>query len=148
MTPYMRATFSRVAVSFPPQTIVWTDPPQGETPLKNLEVVDGKVVAIRRGCSSFIEKALHAQQAGATLVIIVNSEEGVFEMTADDGRILNIPVIMVSNAAGKLLRSDAIVATDGCPLLHAALYLKLSDNVVLEILRQESMVHLRCPFLK
>jgi hypothetical protein len=71
----------------------------------NGQEVQGNIALVTRGLCQFGTKALIAQQAGAKAVIIVNNEPGVMGMAGgNDGGSVNIPVYMVSNADGALLR--------------------------------------------
>ena len=61
---------------------------------------DGKIVLIQRGTCLFAEKALNAQNAGATALVIYNNAEGMMSMSGDDRSIL-ILAVLVSQADGE-----------------------------------------------
>ena len=82
--------------------IVLAEPLDGSTKLTNT-TADGKVVLVKRGNATFVEKAMNAQNAGASAVIIYNNEDGPpLKMTGDDARI-TIPVVGISQADGTQL---------------------------------------------
>ena len=65
----------------------------------------GKVALVSRGSCSFEIKAKHAQDAGATAVVVANNVSGTISMAADDTVEATIPAIMVSLADGQALRA-------------------------------------------
>lgn len=69
----------------------------------------GKFALIYRGTCEFGAKALAAQTAGATGVIIVNNLLGVAGMGAGaNGASVTIPVIMVTTEAGDAIKSELL----------------------------------------
>ncbi|MEM1327549.1 MAG: M36 family metallopeptidase [Bacteroidota bacterium] len=69
-----------------------------ETPFTNAAALSGKIAMIDRGNCQFSLKALHAQNAGATGVIICNNVPGNSVLTmagGDNGGSITIPAIMV-----------------------------------------------------
>ena len=82
--------------------IVLAEPLDCSTKLMNTSA-DGNVVLVERGNVFFVEKAINAQNAGATAVIIYNNEDGPpLAMTGDDAAI-TIPVVGISQADGTQL---------------------------------------------
>eukprot|EP00940_MAST-03C_sp_MAST-3C-sp2_P000129 g129.t1 len=75
------------------------------------------VVFVRRGQCSFLEKAKHALDAGASGLIVWNGDsDEVFSMQAEDSEMpVNIPVVMVADSDGsqieKLLGSKRAVVS-------------------------------------
>lgn len=71
----------------------------------------GKIAVVYRGACQFGSKALAAQNAGAIGVIIINNVGGgpVGMAGGTDGLSVTVPLIMISDIDGALLR-DAIVA--------------------------------------
>lgn len=65
----------------------------------------GMVVLIRRGTCSFHEKALNAQQAGASAVVLYNNSAGRFSPTVAGIPEITIPVVAISDAEGALINS-------------------------------------------
>lgn len=65
----------------------------------------GKVALVSRGGCSFEIKAKHAQDAGASAVVIANNVSGTINMAADDTVEATVPTIMVSLADGQALRA-------------------------------------------
>lgn len=61
--------------------------------------VNGKIVVIKRGELSFLDKQSNAQKAGAIGVIIVNNEPGLIQMGVNDDAA-SIPIVMVRQEAG------------------------------------------------
>lgn len=88
-------------------------PQLGCNPLINVEALNGNIALMRRGECEFGLKALRAQQAGASAVIIINNEPGTIAMGAGaSGSSVNIPVFMVSNQEGDNLIAQLEVAED------------------------------------
>jgi len=71
----------------------------------------GKIAVLYRGACQFGSKALAAQNAGAAAVIIINNVGGgaVGMAGGADGLSVTVPLIMISDIDGAILR-DAIVA--------------------------------------
>lgn len=65
----------------------------------------GKAVLIRRGTCTFYEKALNAQNAGAAAVVLYNNASGRFSPTVAGTPPIEIPVVAISDAEGKLIDS-------------------------------------------
>lgn len=94
-------------------TLMFVDAPGGDTiacapPLTTN--LTGKIAVVYRGSCEFGAKALAAQNAGAVAVIIINNIAGPpIEMGGGaSGLSVTIPVIMISNVDGALLRNDII----------------------------------------
>jgi|TARA_R110000782_G_scaffold270486_1_gene372030 hypothetical protein len=94
-------------------TLQFVDSPGGDTiacapPLATS--LTGKIAVVYRGSCEFGAKALAAQNAGAIAVIIINNIAGPpVEMGGGaSGLSVTIPVIMISNVDGALLRNDII----------------------------------------
>ena len=68
----------------------------------------GRIAFIYRGSCNFSTKALHAQQRGAIACIIVNNVAGdaVGMAGGTDGASVTIPVVMISQATGALLKAQ------------------------------------------
>lgn len=91
----------------------FVDAPGGDTiacapPLSTS--LTGNIAVVYRGSCQFGSKALAAQNAGAIAVIIVNNIGGppVGMAGGNDGLSVTIPVIMISDVDGALLRNDII----------------------------------------
>lgn len=82
------------------------DDPIGCTSIEN--DLDGKIAVVYRGTCEFGEKALASQFAGAIGCIIINNLGGApVEMGGGaDGTAVTIPVVMISNIDGALLREE------------------------------------------
>ncbi|CAJ0956458.1 unnamed protein product, partial [Mesorhabditis belari] len=82
-------------------------PPHGCEPLKNVDLLD-KVVLFERGECSFVDKVIHAEEAGAYFAIITDSARGgdeVVDMITDNtNRRADIPAAYLSGASGRRLR--------------------------------------------
>ncbi len=72
----------------------------------NTANVNGKIAVVYRGSCQFSTKALNAQEAGAIAVVIINNVPGapVGMAAGDVAGLVNIPVVMISQADGELLR--------------------------------------------
>ena len=73
---------------------------QACVPPTNSQALNGKIVIVRRGSCTFVNKVLAAQNAGAIAVIVVNNDQSNIVMSGADGNI-TIPAISVSNAIGE-----------------------------------------------
>lgn len=73
--------------------------------LTNAAEIAGNIAILYRGTCEFGLKALHAQQAGAIAVVIINNIPGppVGMAAGASGDQVTIPVVMVSDATGALL---------------------------------------------
>lgn len=78
---------------------------EGCNALVNGAAVNGNIAVIVRGSCNFSLKALNAQDAGATGVIIINNQGNAPGQLGDggEGPQVNIPVVMVSQADGAAL---------------------------------------------
>jgi hypothetical protein len=67
--------------------------------------VEGRAVLLQRGGCSFSEKVYHAQQAGAVMAIIANTQDSLIDMVGDSSlpysHPLNIPALSISNKAAE-----------------------------------------------
>ncbi len=69
---------------------------------RNALAMQGKIVLIRRGTCAFTTKVLAAQNAGATAVIIVNTDNENIALSGADS-VIRIPAISVTNTVGEKL---------------------------------------------
>lgn len=85
---------------------VVAQPLTGHLPLHNAAVVSGKIVVMERGVCDFVTKVRHAQDAGATAVIVANTRtedpSAAFVMDAggschrnEDLASIHIPAVMI-----------------------------------------------------
>ena len=70
--------------------------------------VAGKVVVADRGSCEFVTKIMHAQQAGALGLVVVNNveDQAVIQMAASNSSGIRIPSIMISKADGDEMRAN------------------------------------------
>jgi hypothetical protein len=75
--------------------------------------VNGKIAVLYRGSCEFGLKALNAQTAGAIAVIIINNVPGAPQgmLAGASGASVTIPVVMVSDATGALLKAEIEAGT-------------------------------------
>ena len=106
---FLIATFGLRVPSSAPR-IVMADPPTlCNVPADN-EALAGKAVVVHRGECQFIEKAESAAKAGASMLIIVNTETSLSRFGVEPrwrGLNIDIPVIMVTDIAGEKLERAA-----------------------------------------
>lgn len=78
--------------------------------LVNGSELSGKIAVVYRGACEFGAKALNAQNAGAVAVVIVNNAAGapVGMGAGAQGANVSIPVVMISQDAGALLRDELL----------------------------------------
>lgn len=84
---------------------------EGCDPLVNGGAINGNIAIAMRGTCPFVDKALNAQNAGATGLIIVNNEPGLFEMGGNTQNV-NIPVVMITQAQGNALMAEINAGED------------------------------------
>ena len=93
----------------------------GEAVVLNQDEVSGKVVLIKRGETSFYEKARAAQRVGAVGVLIANNDEqnpnAVHEMAGGGEDEIHVPVVMISYSEGE----RAVELGAGTPVAIAGL---------------------------
>lgn len=120
--------------------IVLAEPLDGSTKLMNT-IADGNVMLVKRDTVPFAENAMHAQEAGATAVIIYNNEDGPpQEMDGDNAAAITIPVVAITQADGFQLAA-AIKAgrttislrgtcsfSQGCSVLFLSICICLSNE--------------------
>lgn len=81
--------------------------------LDNADDVAGKAVLIQRGVCSFHLKALAAQDAGAAAVVLYNNTTGVVTPIVAGETPITIPVIMLTQTDGDMIRYMVETAGDG-----------------------------------
>ncbi len=71
--------------------------------------IAGKIAVVYRGTCEFGLKAFNAAEAGAIAVIVVNNVPGFIGMLPGvSGDLVEVPVVMISDATGALLRSEIL----------------------------------------
>lgn len=83
----------------------------------NAAAMNGKIVLIRRGTCSFVNKVTNAQNAGAVAVIMVNNTSGAPITMGGTSGTITIPSVMVSDIDGEAL----IAAIEGGSTVNATL---------------------------
>lgn len=80
-----------------------------DSPLVNDAAIAGKIAVIYRGSCEFGFKAFNAQNAGAVGVILINNNGAPVGMGAGAlGASVTIPVVMISQGDGALLRDEIL----------------------------------------
>lgn len=81
---------------------------EGCNTLTNAAQINGNIAVAVRGTCNFSQKALNAQNAGATGLIIINNQGTSPASLGDggEGNLITIPVVMVSQADGAGLLSE------------------------------------------
>ncbi|MGO1621676.1 S8 family serine peptidase [Flaviflexus sp.] len=87
-------------------------PAGSETGAVPIEDAEGKVVIVRRGNSTFHEKAAAAQESGAAGVIIDNNVAGAINATVEGDPAITIPTVTISMADGDAIRADLAAAEE------------------------------------
>jgi hypothetical protein len=79
-----------------------------------LSGLSGKIALIDRGTCAFVDKALHAQSAGAIGVIVANNQGGTTRITmGGDSKRVRIPAVMISQNDGAAVKAmGAVNATE------------------------------------
>ncbi|GAB3818310.1 hypothetical protein GCM10028820_20380 [Tessaracoccus terricola] len=92
------------------QELAWTSHPEAcEADTADLT---GKIAVTSRGTCTFHEKAVVAQNAGASALIIANNDAGYINATVEGETEITIPVVTVTQAEGALLQA-ALTDDDG-----------------------------------
>jgi hypothetical protein len=102
---FLIATFG-LRVPTMPTEIVMADPPIFCTAPTDPTQFAGKAVVVHRGKCQFIEKAEAALAAGASMLIIVNTETSLSRFGVEPrwrGLAIDMPVVMVTDIAGEQL---------------------------------------------
>jgi subtilisin family serine protease len=73
--------------------------------------VSGKIALVQRGDCSFYDKALAAQDAGATGVVIYNNEPGLLSPTVVGEEEITIPVVFIEQTDGEAIQTQLAEAT-------------------------------------
>ena len=121
--------------------IVLAEPLDGSTKLTNA-AADGNVVLVKRGNIPFVEKAMNAQNAGATAVIIYNNEDGPPQGMSDNGdyetaAAITIPVVSITQADGTHLAA-AIKAGRTTISLQGTFFLQVVAYYLLHLFQQST----------
>lgn len=85
-------------------TVVLAQPEYAQRELENASTVAGNIVAIRRGECTFVQKMERAQAAGATAVLLLNSQDSsmfVPDSGTDDTSGLHIPLALLTYEDGE-----------------------------------------------
>lgn len=85
--------------------LVYVEPNLGCEAPRNADALRGNVALIDRGTCFFSEKILHAQDAGALAVVMVNNVDTSPIPMGGDGEGIRIPGVMISKADGALLKA-------------------------------------------
>lgn len=70
----------------------------------NADQIQGRIALVDRGECEFAVKVRHAQQAGASAVIVVNNVNGPPTQLGGDAQDITIPAVMVSEFDGELFK--------------------------------------------
>ena len=76
-----------------------------DTTLENEAAVKGSIMLVSRGIVPFCDKVKRASAAGAAAVVIFNTEDELFKMSADGGCTSDIPVLMIKSSDAPRLRN-------------------------------------------
>lgn len=77
-------------------------PNQGCNAFTNSTAINGNIAVVERGSCNFTTKAINAQNAGATAIIVINNVAGTMDMGGSNNNI-TIPAIMISQTDGNTL---------------------------------------------
>jgi hypothetical protein len=112
--PFAWAQFGTRA-PIPHVAAVLCDPECADQELRNVEHLNKKVAAFKRGGNTFGEKARRTQQAGVLALIIINSDNELFavldtcaEPGNDSASPVIIPVVLVAADAGATLLQENV----------------------------------------
>lgn len=80
---------------------------KGCNPLLNTTEINGNIAVVERGDCNYTVKAMNAQLAGATAIIVINDGPGTEEMGGVNNNIV-IPAIMISQSDGSILKTSIL----------------------------------------
>jgi photosystem II stability/assembly factor-like uncharacterized protein len=92
-------------------------------PPLNPQEIAGNIAVVRRGACNFTDKVIHAQNAGALAVLLVNNQPGNIVMGGGDANI-SIPAVSIVSDLGESI-IDALEAGD---IITARLEMPLSNS--------------------
>lgn len=75
------------------------------SPHSNSTALAGKIAIVTRGDCNFTDKVIHAQNAGALAVIVVNNTAGLMSMGGGNAQI-TIPAVMIEQAQGQAIIAE------------------------------------------
>ncbi|PAV85313.1 hypothetical protein WR25_13103 [Diploscapter pachys] len=100
--------------SFKKVSLAYAYPPHGCSPLKN-KLGPNQVLLLERGECSFVDKVIHAEEAGALIALITDSKAGSDEfvdmITDTTQRRAGIPAAYITGASGRRIR-DYLLYSD------------------------------------
>src|SRR5690554_6735306 len=82
------------------------NPNEGCNTLTNNAAINGNIAIVHRGTCDFVDKAMNAQNAGATAVIVINNAATAPIDMGGTNNNITIPAIMISQADGATLVSS------------------------------------------
>jgi len=80
-----------------------SNPTEGCNALVNAAEINGNIAVVYRGTCNFADKALRAQNAGATAVVVINNVAGQPIEMGGNNNSVTIPAIMISQANGNTI---------------------------------------------
>ena len=113
------ATFGPRQVALEGAWCVQAQPLVADRPLTNGAALRGAVAVISRGVVPVVEKARRAQEAGATAVLLLNTDNKPYEPAghgSDAGKDISIPVLTIPRDAGQALLAQLPVPAQLCRL--------------------------------
>ena len=124
LAQHMTATVAQFGLQTPRHlecTGLATSPPLADGPLLNTNELRGKVAIVKRGASTFVDKARRAQAAGVVGVIIVNTDDEPYvplagtptRGRASPGADISVPVICVRKVDGDIIDAMCAISSDG-----------------------------------
>ena len=119
------AEFSAEGKNFEGLDVVLCRPELADSDIANAQELAGKMAVVRRGGISFQEKAERVVKAGALALVIVNTEDTLFEMPPmEEGYVAEIPVMMIRGKDEEAL----LAAGDSSCLYSRALLMTLKGH--------------------
>jgi hypothetical protein len=102
--PSTPALFGPILLAPLSGNLVLADPSLACDALLNASAINGNIAVVDRGACTFYTKVLNAQNVGAIAVIVVNNQPGLVNMSALNEEGIAIPVVMISQADGILIK--------------------------------------------
>ena len=92
------------------------DPERADADVVNAAELKGKVALAKRGTNSFVDKALRAQGAGASGLVILNGEDTLIKAGGSNGSDnVTIPVVVVKSSDAAALMADGTTVSFALP---------------------------------
>ena len=118
------AKFSAQGKTFKGLDVALCRPELADSDIANAQELAGKMAVVRRGGIPFQEKAERVIKAGALALVIVNTEDHLYEVDPkEEGYVAEIPVMMI-----RAKDEEALLAAGDSSCLYSPLLMTLRGH--------------------